>query len=103
MLKRGIEMSLLRGTLTYGGVVYPCSHSPISTEQILSDGGFTPQTIVLVIVDADDAPSGGFTLKSPATLTAQDGRDYPIKLISNEADGSGYFVQLVCHHVHQGA
>lgn len=103
MIHRAITLGLLPGTLTYGGTDYPCVHSPINTQLLLSadGGGFSPLTTVTIILET--APTGGFTMNKPASLLANDGQTYALRLATNEAAGNGMFHQLTAHHVSQGA
>ena len=103
MIHRAITLGLLPGTLHYGGNEYPCVHSPINTQLLLSPdgGGFSPLTTVTVILES--GPEAGFVMNKPASLVANDGNSYPLRLATNEAAGNGMFHQLTAHHISQGA
>ena len=103
MIDRALTQGLLQGKLSYAGQSYSCAHSPINTQMLLSaeGGGFTPLTLVTIILSASIGVS--FEMNTPATLTANDGHDYAIRLDSNEANGNGMFIQITAHHISQGA
>ena len=105
MLKTAIARALLRGRVTIGASTYPCSHSPIMTQQLLSadGGGFSPTAVVTIIIDADAAAPGTIRVNRSASLVAADGVTYPLQVISHESEGNPYFTQLTCHHANQGA
>lgn len=103
LIQSALTRGLLQGTVTVAGAVFPCNHSPISTQARLTDGGLTPEATVTIIIRASDAGTTVFRSGQSASLVAADGQTYSLRLDSNEAAGNGEFVQLTARHLHQGA
>jgi hypothetical protein len=103
IISAGIKRGLLQGTLRYAGKDYPCRHSPVGTEQQLSPGGFTPATVVTIVIDRKHCNGVVFATPRDATLTAADTKAFELTLKSADAAGNPYFVQLTGEAKHQGA
>jgi hypothetical protein len=102
MIEQALAQNIVKGTISYAGNSYDCSHSPINTQLLLSvdGGGFSPLTAVTIILYGAPAL---FKANTPLQLTAQDGTTHTLRVATIDAAGNGYFTQLTCHHVNQGA
>lgn len=103
MIEQALTRNIVKGQLHYAGEVYDCSHSPINTQLLLdtNGGGFSPLTSVTILLYG--VAPGVFRVNTPCQLIAQDGATYLLRIATNDAAGNGYFTQLTCHHVNQGA